>query len=428
MLFGLCTLALVLYLDRVCMGQAIKPIGDELGLSKTQQSLVLMAFTLAYGLFEIPTGRLGDRYGSRGVLTRIVLWWSFFTALTGACWGLSSLLVVRFLFGAGEAGALPNTARVMARWFPVHERGFAQGLFLTCMLLGGAVSPKLAAELIAIKSIGWRGTFVIFGSLGVVWAAAFYAWFRDDPAAHPAVNPAEAELIARGRSADVSEHHEPIPWGLVLTNPNVWLLGTIQTCGAFASYLYMSWYATYVQEARDVTLQESGTLTSLVLAGGAIGSLGGGWFSSRTSRAGEKRDTLERTYGLLAMAGAAVAMLASLWVASPLGASLCIATAACLGLSQQSLWWNMAGRVSGKHLGALFGLLNSLGAIGAMASQFVPGAYVDWQKAAGAVGRAQWDGVYYLYAAVLFVGGLAWLPLRPERSAVEPAPADGVAA
>src|SRR5258708_495662 len=113
----LCALAFILYLDRVCMGQAVKPIQDEMGLTNTEMSFVLMAFTLAYGIFEVPTGHWGDRIGSRRILARIVVWWSAFTMLTGACSGFLSLLFVRFLFGAGEAGAFPNMARIVDRWF-----------------------------------------------------------------------------------------------------------------------------------------------------------------------------------------------------------------------------------------------------------------------------------------------------------------------
>src|SRR6266404_6196757 len=111
------SLAFILYLDRVCISKAEVSIRGELGLSKTQMGFVFGAFTIAYGLFEVVTGRWGDRYGSRGVLTRIVIWWSFFTALTGAALGFWMLLTVRFLFGAGEAGALPNSARVLRAWF-----------------------------------------------------------------------------------------------------------------------------------------------------------------------------------------------------------------------------------------------------------------------------------------------------------------------
>jgi len=182
----LCSLAFVLYIDRVCISQAAVPIKEELGLSDTQMSFVFMAFTLAYGLFEVPTGHWGDRVGSRAVLTRISIWWSAFTALTAACNQFWTLLVVRFLFGAGEAGALPNMARVVARWFSTAERGRIQGLIQTSMLLGGAAAPAVAAWLIAL--LGWRGAFLVFGSLGIVWAAVFWLYFRDEPAHHWAIN------------------------------------------------------------------------------------------------------------------------------------------------------------------------------------------------------------------------------------------------
>ena len=127
----------VLYLDRVCLGQAAPMMQRELGLSNGAMSFIHPAFTLAYALFEIPTGRWGDRYGSRRVLARIVVWWSLFTALTGAAMGFWMLLLVRFLFGAGEAGALPNSARILRQWFPESARGEAQGIVTTGMMLGG---------------------------------------------------------------------------------------------------------------------------------------------------------------------------------------------------------------------------------------------------------------------------------------------------
>src|SRR5262245_11363858 len=156
----LCGMAGVLYLDRICMGQAVEPIQRELDISNKRMSAVLMAFTLAYGLFEVPTGRLGDRLGGRRVLTRIVLWWSLFTALTGAAWGFWSLLAIRFLFGAGEAGAFPNAARIISRWFPLAERGRVQGLLLTASQLGSVVAPLLAAAV--IEFMGWRWMFIAF--------------------------------------------------------------------------------------------------------------------------------------------------------------------------------------------------------------------------------------------------------------------------
>src|SRR5262249_3030960 len=213
----LCALAFIIYIARICINMGQGKMGKDLDIAKTEMGFVFGAFTVAYGLFEVPTGRWGDRYGSRGVLTRIVLWWSAFTVLTGCVWAFSwdsgyelllpfgdatipllfdslvLLMVIRFLFGAGEAGALPDTAGVLSPWFPAGARGPAQGLINTSMLLGGAVTPIVAAYLIEL--CGWRWSFAIFGVLGVIWAAAFYAWFRDDPAEHPSVNEAERRLI-----------------------------------------------------------------------------------------------------------------------------------------------------------------------------------------------------------------------------------------
>src|SRR5262245_9087789 len=225
-LFFLCTLALVLYLDRVCIGQAEKDIRESLYLTKEHMSWVYNAFILAYCLFEVPMGHWGDRFGSRGVIARIVVCWSIFTALTGAAFGWSSLVLIRFLFGAGEAGAFPNAARVVTHWFPPPERGRARGAITTTSLIGGALAPPIAAWL--IQRVGWRWTFSVFGLLGIVWAAIFYWWFRDNPHDCPAVNEAERKLIGAPPTHDQgAAHQEGIPWSIVVTSPNVWLLGTI---------------------------------------------------------------------------------------------------------------------------------------------------------------------------------------------------------
>src|SRR5262245_51187680 len=249
----LCTLSFVLYLDRVCISQAADTIQSEFSMRNERWSYVLMAFTLAYGLFEIPTGHMGDRFGARKVLTRIVVWWSAFTVLTAACWGFWSLVVVRFLFGAGEAGAYPNAARVLARWFPPGERGRAQGLVLASGLTGGRAWPALAAYL--LQAFGWRAAFVAFGGVGVVWAFIFAAWFRDNPADHPAVNAAERDRI--GSDVATAGGHR-IPWRLVFRQPVIWILGTIITFNAFVSYVYFSWYPKYLQAGRSVEKIESG--------------------------------------------------------------------------------------------------------------------------------------------------------------------------
>jgi MFS family permease len=415
----LCTLSLVLYLDRVCIAQAVGPIQEELRLSNKSMGYVLGAFTLAYGLFEVPTGRWGDRFGSRGVLTRIVVWWSFFTALTGAATGLLMLLIVRFLFGAGEAGALPNAARIITRWFPDGTRGPARGFITTSNQLGGALAPVITVYL--IETVGWRLTFVCFGMLGFVWAALFYPWFRDDPAEHAAVNEAERQLIAAGTcDTSTAEALPPVPWRLVLTSRNVWLMGGVMTCTSFASYMYMSWYPRYLQAARAVSPTVSGWLASMVLAGGAIGCTLGGYLSDWLVRRTGERRWSRRCIGIGALSFAALALVASIHCDSPSAAAL-LTTLACLSAQLQiATWWAVVSDISGRHLGALFGLMNSMGVPGAVGSQVFLGHLTDWLGDRGYTGREQWDPGFYIYGGVLLLGGCLWLMIDATKPAVEP--------
>jgi MFS family permease len=416
----LCTLSFILYLDRICIAQAVPSIQAELAINDRWMSYILGAFTVAYGLFEVPTGRWGDRYGSRGVLTRIVIWWSAFTALTGAATGPLMLIVVRFLFGAGEAGALPNSCRVVARWFPPGRRGPAQGIVVTSAQLGGALAPVWAAYLIEL--LGWRLTFWIFGLLGVYWAVVFYLWYRDDPAEHPAANEAERRLITG--SADwtpLAGRHPPVPWQRVLSSANVWLMGAIMACGAFVAYLYFSWYPKYLQEARGVSSIQSGWFTSLVLGGGALGGVLGGFLSDRLVRWTGNRRWSRKGTGFGAFSIAALALFVSIYCEDPLTA-VWLTTLACFCAQVQlASWWAVVTEISGPHVGVLFGLMNSLGVPGAVGSQLFLGHLVQGLKEAGYSGRDCWDPGFYFLAAALGIGAVCWLRVDTDRTLAESA-------
>ncbi len=415
---SLCSLSFILYLDRVCIAQAVQPIKRELGLADDEMGWILAAFTIAYGLFEVPMGHWGDRYGSRGVLTRIVIWWSFFTMITGATGSFLSLLLVRFLFGAGEAGALPNSARVVARWFPVASLGSAQGCVVTSMLVGGAVAPLVTQWLIG--NFGWRITFGVLGIPGIVWATLFYLWFRDDPAQHASVNPEEVQLIAAGRApSHTSTQHAAVPWRTVLTSANVWLLGVVITCAAATTYVMFSWYPSYLQDGRGVTAKTSAWLASLVLALGAGGSLLGGRVGDELVRITGSRRWSRCGMGFVAMASAALALVGSVWCDSPYLASACCAWTCFAIQFQVAAWWGAVTDISGKHLGALFGLMNSMGVPGAAASQLLLGKLVTSLKGKGYLGRDAWDPAFYVYGGVLLFGAFLWLWIDTTKSAVD---------
>ena len=172
-------LGMITYLDRACIATLAPEIIRDLGLTTVQMGYVFTVFQLAYALFEIPTAWWADRQGTRSVLSRIVLWWSFLTAATGAAFNFASMLVVRFLFGAGEAGAWPSVARTFSRWIPARERGTIQGVFFAGAHLAGGVTPA--------SSCGCCGCelaeiFVCFGGVGLAVDGRVARWFRNDRA------------------------------------------------------------------------------------------------------------------------------------------------------------------------------------------------------------------------------------------------------
>lgn len=418
MLAWLASLALLLYVDRVCIGQAEKSIREDLGLSKEEISYVFSAFTLAYCLFEVPTGHWGDRFGSRGVLARVVIWWSIFTALTGAAMGFYSLIAVRFLFGAGEAGAFPNVAIVITKWFPTRDQGKVRGVVTTVSLLGGAISPILAGYLIG--SIGWRWTFAVFGAVGVVWSAAFYLWFRDTPAQHPDCNEAEAELIAEGTPpAKLEGTHEPIPWGTVLTSPNMWLLGAIMIASATLFYTQFQWFPTYLKEARGETLKSAGWLTAVMMLGGATGCLTGGVLVDALVKKAAHQRWSRSLVGGGALCLSALSMLAVPHVESAGAATLCNALAGFFVQISVPTWWTVVSEISGKHGASMWGLMNSMGGLGVIGTTALVGRFLDAQEARGIPPIESWSPVFTGVGMLLLVGAVFWLLVDATRSIVD---------
>src|SRR5262249_17690618 len=212
----LCLLMIITYLDRVCISVAGPRIQEALHIGPLGWGWVTGVFTIAYGMFEIPSGALGDRIGPRLVLTRIVLWWSAFTSLTGFVTSYYPLLLTRFLFGAGEAGAFPNASIAVARWFPIQERGRAFGFSLMASQIGGAIAPLLVVPIQV--HYGWRASFYVFGVLGLIWSGVWYWWFRDTPAEKAGVT--EAELKDTRGLIPKAKHG--LPWMTALRSANFW--------------------------------------------------------------------------------------------------------------------------------------------------------------------------------------------------------------
>jgi MFS family permease len=242
-------LAFLTYMDRVCISVTAPAILRDLRLSNIQMGFVFSTFTAAYALFEIPTGWWADRIGSRRVLTRIVTWWSIFTGLTGVAWNFPSLLALRALFGAGEAGAWPTVARALSRWFPEQERGTAQGIFFMGAHLGGGLTPILVAAIAA--RIGWRGTFPLLSVFGFIWAVSWFRWYRDEPRDHASITADELGWIEGGRRLMPETGRENI-FRAALKTPGIWFLCLMYFTQTYGFNLYVTWMPTYLQHEKHL--------------------------------------------------------------------------------------------------------------------------------------------------------------------------------
>jgi len=393
-------LAVVTYLDRVCISAAAPSIMEELNLSVLQMSVVFSAFTLSYSLFEIPSGWLGDVKGPRRVLTRIVLWWSAFTILTGFARGFQSLVAIRFLFGAGEAGAFPNIARSFSRWFPARERGRANGVMFLGSRLGGMLSAPVA--LVIIARWGWRESFVIFGLVGVVWAAAWYAWYRDRPEEHPAMTREELAQINDGSVG--AEHGPGTPWRALLRSRNLYAICAMYFAFGYGLYFYFTWLPTYLIRVLGFSRFGGGLFAALPFLLAGIADVLGGWLT----------DHLSRRYGLRAgrcyLGCAAFMTCAALVFASQLPVPA-VAKALLLALALASAdlalgaCWAVPIDIAPDHAGVITGCMNTLGNLGGLVGPLVVGIAVDrWQS---------WSFPFYVTALVYAGGALAWLAIDP---------------
>jgi sugar phosphate permease len=398
------TLAMIAiaYLDRVCISIAAPSIKSELGLSDTRMGLVFSAFTLAYALFEMPSGWFADRFGGRVALTRIVVWWSAMTAATGLVGGFATLVAVRLLFGLGEAGAFPASARVYGRWLPARLRGRLFGVLLMAAALSGAITQPLVVAL--LSRIGWRASFAVFGALGFVWAASWWIWFRDDPREHRGVNAAELALI---ESAGVETRaHAAVPWRILLRSRPLIALCAMYFGAIYGWYFYLTWLPTYLLRARGFDLTQVGWLAALPLLAIAGGVFLGGWMSDRLAPSLGLR-VAARTPALIGFPIAACAAVGAALVTEPIHAALLLATAAGMAGLGIAPAWALCIEIGGPHAGIVSGAMNMFGNLGGALSPVVVGICIDR--------FGSWNAPLFSIAAFYLMAALCWLAIDPAE-------------
>jgi MFS transporter, ACS family, glucarate transporter len=396
----LVALSMITYLDRVCIAIAGPRMQADLGIGPERWGWVLGAFVFTYGLFEIPSGALGDRIGQRKVLTRIVIWWSAFTCLTGAVFSYPALLAVRLLFGAGEAGAFPNMSGSIARWFAPTDRARAQGAVWAASRAGGVLAPWLVVLIMAI--LGWRAVFLIFGALGLVWAAFWSTWYRNDP------RPASSR-----HDPAIAPARPGTPWGRLFRAPQLWLLMAMYWCYVWGSMFYLTWFPTYLVKGRGLSEEEVGLYAAYPFVLGVLGNLAGGQLADRLARRfglGPGR----RFVGTASLAIAALLMLVAALTPGKVAAIVLLS----LGFGAMDCMlpsaWAICLDLGKEHSGAVAGAMNSAGQAGGLACSVLFGYLV------GATGN--YDAPLFVIAAMLLVSALLFARIDPTRPLIPDEP------
>jgi len=400
-IFFAVTLAVLSYIDRVCISQAAPDIARDLRFNDVQMGKIFGAFALSYALFEVPGGWLGDWMGPRKVLLRIVLWWSAFTALTGAMASFVSLWLTRFLFGAGEAGCFPNLTKAFTTWLPPVEHVRAQGIMWTFARWGGAFTPVLVVWV--FHFVSWRYAFVLFGLLGVIWAIFFYRWYRDDPREHKSVNAAELALLAG--SERLASGHGNVPWTKLLTSRSVLLLWLQYACLSFPWYFNITWLPTYLQQHCNLAQARAARLAILPLFFGGLGCLFCGSISARFA----KRVGLARSRRVLACSGflgAAIFLALAIQFHDPSWVMLSMGLAGFCNDLAMPPSWAACMDIGGKYAGTVAGSMNMMGNLAGFACPVI-GGYI-----LAATGR-NWNMFLYVMAAVYLAGPLIWPFIDP---------------
>ena len=392
-------LAIITYLDRVCIAVAGPRMQDSLHISPQAWGWVTSVFFISYATFEIPTGALGDRIGARRVLTRIVTWWSAFTSLTGTVASYPLLLLVRFCFGVGEAGAYPNAAIVIRNWIPQRNRARAWGTVWMTSQVGAAIAPLLVVPL--QMRFGWRASFYVFGFLGLVWSAVWYAWFRDSPREMRAISRAEQEDIG----TDPPARHAGMPWRQALRSRTFWQIGAIGACYVYVISFFQGWLQTYLVKGRGFT-EAALVLSTLPYVVGACANIAGGTASDLLARRYGLKSG-RRMVGIAGLGFAAISMAAAIEATSGMWSLVFLSLSYAGILSQQPNMCAVCLDTGGSHAGAVLGFMNTAANGASAVSSIVFGYLVAY--------TGGYEAPFIPMLALLCVGTVLWMNLDPTR-------------
>jgi sugar phosphate permease len=411
----MCLMYLITYIDRACISVVAPAISKEFGFSKTQMGIIFSVFAWAYALGQIPGGWLGDYFGPRKVLATLVVFWSVMTMMTARAFGFVSFVIIRFVFGLGEAGAFPTSTRAAQLWYPKSERGVVSGIMHSSGLVAVSVVPPMVVAI--MLAWGWRATFYVFGVVGLLWTVAYYLVYRDLPEYHRGVNQAELAHI-RGRSADNTinkasdiSRKRAVPWSVILRSPNTWFLSMGSGCFQYSLFFFVYWLPSYLVEHHHVSIKSMGFLASLPLMAGAVGGVTGGavsdWLYKRTGNLRKAR----RIVCVTSMLGSAAFLMPSALLDKP-GVVVWCMSGSVFSLSMVlGPAWAVAMDIGKEYSGSVSATMNMVGTGFGAISPIVFGFLAE---------KGMWIAPFVIATGVLIAGAFIWgLLVDPEKSVVE---------
>jgi sugar phosphate permease len=410
-----CSLAVLTYVQRLGFTNGLPEIKQSLRLNDTQTGDLASAFLLAYGLFQVPGGFLGDRLGGRHLLTILVLGWSVLTGAVALTAGLPAgswlpfafLFAVRFLFGAFQAGGFPALARVLADWMPTRQRGLAQGMVWTFSRLGGFLAPFLFLWLFRACGGWWAPPFWGLAGLGVLWCAGFWPWFRNRPAEMPSVNAAERNLIAAGQSAP--GRPDSPPWVRALVSRNVWALCLMYGFVGFSGNFITGLLPVYLKDHRHLDGDTRAWLAGLPLAFGIVSCLLGGVLSDWLIRRTGSRSWGRRLVGCVSLVLAGLATVSTIWVHEVWLLGLAFSAMFFFNDATMGPAWAACADVGERYAGTLSGAMNMTGAFAGAAGMRFAGALFD---------RGLDETVFIVFGCSYALAALCWLGVDVARPLV----------
>ena len=406
LVFSTFMITVLLYVDRACISAAKEEISRDLDFDLTDFGWVMAVFTLGYALFQTPSGKWADQKGPRSVLASIISIWSLFTALTGAAWNFVSMLVIRFLFGAGEAGAFPGLAKVVYNWFPVRERGIVQGINFSGSRIGAAFALPLVA--VIISNVGWRMTFVIFGCMGLVFAALWWFLFRNTPGESKAISEREKKYILRTReSSDPGEKKGKLGFGTIISSGNMWLAMLQYVASNFTFYFTLTWMYPYLKDRFALGGVEAGLYAMIPLLAGAAGNwLSGLWVDSLY-----KRRNVKISRRLPAITGfilAAFGMLMMARLDTPQVTIIFLAIAIFGADMTLSPSWAFCIDIGKENAGAVSGTMNMAGNLGAFVTIIAFPYLYEW--------TGSFQPFFYVCMGLSALAITLWIFMDPKKT------------